>query len=238
MVRTILGDILKQPFTVDPSVAGKVTLKSVRPLSEGGVIATLETALRANNAVLVKAGGVYNVIPLTEAQKRMDAVSKARVGAAGSPGFGIEAVPLRYVAAAEIQKVLGGLVPQGVIAGVDVSRNLVFVQGSAPERAAALATIDLFDVDYLRAMSFAFVKPQHTDPNNLASELKSVIDRPNSPSAGLVQFIPLDRTGTLIIVSGSQRHLRSAVQWAEKLDVPPSGSPRQIYYYRLQSAKV
>jgi general secretion pathway protein D len=238
VVRTVLGDILKLPFTVDPAVTGKITLKSVRPLSENGVVATLETALRANNAAIVKADGVYNVIPMTEAQKRVESVSQARMGSAHLPGFGIEAVPLRFVAAGEIQKILGGLVPQGAVTGIDVSRNLMFIQGTAPERAAALATIEMFDVDYLKAMSFAFVKPQHTDPNNLAAELKSVIDRPNSPSSGLVQFIPLDRTGTLIIVSGSERHLRSAVQWAEKLDTPPTGPSRQVYYYRLQSAKI
>lgn len=238
VVRTILGDILKAPFTVDPKVSGKVNLKSIRPLTETDVIATLETVLRANDAAMVKSGEAYAIVPLADAQKRSENPLNARTDRALLPGYGVDVVPLRFVAASELQKVLSNIVGQGTLLGIDTSRNLIFIQGTAPERAATLSAVDMFDVDYLKAMSFAFYRPQNSSPTTLAAELRTVIERPNSPSLGLVQLIPLDRTGMLIVVSSREAHLQSAVKWAEKLDVPSVGPARQFYYYRLQDAKV
>ena len=70
VIRTVLGDVLRVPYSIDPQVQGKVTIKTSKPLRKEDVIAALETALKVNGAVIVLADNVYNVVPATEAQRR------------------------------------------------------------------------------------------------------------------------------------------------------------------------
>lgn len=237
VVRAVLGDSLKVAFQIDPAVQGRVTLKTSAPLRREDVISALETALKVNGAVIVYADNVYNIVPATEAQKRTDGFEIAGTARARMPGFGIEIVPLRFIAAAEMKKVLEPIAPTGGILSVDATRNLLILSGTSPERTAMLDTIRLFDVDYMRGMSYALVRPDHVDAPQLAQELTRVFASVKGPGASLLRFVPLSRVNTLLIASPSSALLKDVSKWVTRLDVPPRGPGRRIYYYRLQNAK-
>lgn len=237
VVRTVLGDILKVAYSIDPQIQGKVTLKTSEPLRKDDVIAALETALKVNGAVILLADGVYNVAPAAEAQKRIDGFDVSGSARARQPGFGVEIVPLRFIAAAEMKKILDPLSPAGGVLTVDLTRNLVFVAGTGQERAAMLETIRLFDVDYMRGMSYALVRPDHVDAPALAQELGRVFATTRGPGANVVRFVSLPRLNMLLIVSPRAELLKDVTNWVARLDVPPTGPGRRIYYYRLQNAK-
>lgn len=237
VVRTVLGDILKVPYAVDPQVQGKVTLRTSTPLRKQDVVAALETALKANGAVIVLADNVYNVVPAADAQKRIDGFELSGTAAARGPGYGIEIVPLNNIAAAEMQKLLEPVSPAGGVASVDAQRNLIFLAGTSQERAAMLDTIRLFDVDYLKGMSYALVRPDHIEVQALAGELTRVFQSTAGSSANLLRFVPLARINTLLVVTPRAAQLRAVEKWVERLDVPPRGAGRGVYYYRLQNAK-
>ncbi|MFN8947675.1 MAG: type II secretion system secretin GspD [Alphaproteobacteria bacterium] len=237
VVRTVLGDILKVPYAVDPQVQGKVTLRTSTPLRKQDVVAALETALKANGAVIVLADNVYNVVPAADAQKRIDGFELSGSAGARGPGYGIEIVPLNHIAAAEMQKLLEPVSPAGGVASVDAQRNLIFLAGTSQERAAMLDTIRLFDVDYLKGMSYALVRPDHIEVQALAGELTRVFQNTAGSSANLLRFVPLARINTLLVVSPRAGQLRAVEKWVDRLDVPPRGAGRGVYYYRLQHAK-
>lgn len=237
VVRAVFGDVLKVPFQIDPQVQGKVTLKSSAPLRREDVLSVLETALKVNGAVIVYADNVYNVVPATEAQRRTDGFEISGTARARMPGYGIEIVPLRFIAAAEMKKVLEPIAPTGGILNVDTTRNLLILSGTGPERGAMLDTIRLFDVDYMRGMSYALVRPDHVDVPALAQELSKVFASTRGPGASLLRFVPLSRVNTLLIASPSSALLKDVSRWVARLDVPPRGPGRRIYYYRLQNAK-
>ncbi|MCE9524162.1 MAG: hypothetical protein K8S25_17220, partial [Alphaproteobacteria bacterium] len=176
VVRTVLGEMLKLPYSIDAQVQGKVTLKTSKPLRKEDVIAALETALKVNGAVIVLADNVYNVVPATEAQRRIDGFELSGSPRARLPGYGIEIVPLKFIAVTEMQKILQPIAPTGGVLSVDAARNLLFLAGTGQERAAMLDTIRLFDVDYLKGMSYALVRPEHMEASALADELKRVFD--------------------------------------------------------------
>ena len=237
VVRTVLGDILKVPFSVDPQIQGKVTLKTNTPLKKADVIAALETALKVNGAVIVLSDNIYNVVPATEAQKRIDGFELAGSAKARAPGYGIEIVPLRYIAAAEMQKILEPVSPAGGIASVDAQRNMLFLAGTSQERSAMLDTIRLFDVDYLKGMSYALIRPEHVEAATLAQELTRVFQTTGGSGSALLRFVPLSRINTLLVVSPRSAQLQVVQKWVDKLDVSPRGAGRGVYYYRMQNAK-
>lgn len=237
VVRTVLGDILKVPFSVDPQIQGKVTLKTSTPLRKQDVIAALETALKVNGAVIILADNVYNVVPATEAQKRIDGYELSGSARSRLPGYGIEIVPLRNIAAAEMQKILEPISPTGGIASVDAQRNLLFLAGTSQERSAMMDTIRLFDVDYLKGMSYAIIRPEHVEAGALALELTRVFQSTGGSSSTLLRFVPLARINTLLVVSPRANQLRAVQKWVDRLDVSPRGAGRGVYYYRMQNAK-
>lgn len=237
VVRTVLGDILKVPYSVDPQIQGKVTLKTNTPLRKADVIAALETALKVNGAVIVLADNVYNVVPANEAQKRIDGFELTGSARSRAPGYGIEIVPLRYIAAPEMQKILEPVSPAGGIASVDAQRNLIFLAGTGQERSSMLDTIRLFDVDYLKGMSYALIHPEHVDAAALAQELTRVFQSTGGSGASLLRFVPLARINTLLVVSPRSAQLQTVQKWVDKLDVAPHGAGRGVYYYRMQNAK-
>lgn len=237
VVRTVLGDILRVPYSVDPQIQGKVTLKTSTPLRKQDVIAALETALKVNGAVIVLADNVYNVVPATEAQKRIDGFELSGSARSRAPGYGIEIVPLRYIAVAEMQKILEPVSPAGGVASVDAQRNLLFLAGTGQERAAMLDTIRLFDVDYLKGMSYALIHPEHVDASALAQELTKVFQSTSGSASSMLRFVPLPRINTLLVVSPRSAQLQTVQKWVDRLDVSPQGPGRGVYYYRMQNAK-
>ncbi len=232
VVRAVLGDILHVSYAVDPAVAGRVTLQVTRPIARDSVLPALEAALKVNGVAIVQANGLYSIVPIGEAQRRAGGLGDAEM-----PGYGVEVAPLRYIAAAEMQKLLEPFAPPGGIMRVDPARNMLFLVGTAQDRQAMRDTIATFDVDWLAGMSYALVRPRNVDAASLATELKAVFADTGSPIAGLVRFIPVTRLNTLLVASPRRSYLDDVNTWVERLDVPVVLPGKKIYYYRLQNAK-
>src|SRR5262249_44577842 len=131
--KTLLGDILHLNFQIDPRVQGSVTLASVGPIKRKDVLPAFESALRMQNAAIVRDGAFIKIVPISEAA----AHTSIAVGA-GEPGFGVSVVPLRYVSATSAAKAAENLIARAGSIRVDQARNLVLVQGTASERESAL----------------------------------------------------------------------------------------------------
>lgn len=232
VVRAVLGDILNLPYAVDPGISGQITLQVTRPLARGDVLPALEAALKVNGAVIVRSAEIYSVVPLGEAQRRVGGLSGP-----DDPGYGVEVAPLANIAALEMQKLLEPFAPAGGILRVDAGRNLLFVVGTAQEREAMRTMIALFDVDWLRGMSYALVRPDHVQAGALATELRNVFDAEGSPIRGLVKIMPIARLNTLLIASPRRAMLADVAQWVERLDVPVAPVGEDLRYIRLENAK-
>jgi general secretion pathway protein D len=236
VVRSVLGEMLKLPYVIDPQVNGHLTLKTGLPIKPEAVLPALETSLKTIGAAIVVVDDMVSIVPMSVAQKQAGQVTGV-AGDNGAPGYGIEVVALKYVSADQMQKVLEPLVPQGGILRIDPQRNLIFLAGTEPERAAIRSTIQLFDVDYLKGMSFALIVPQHVDVGTLATELGKIFDETSSPIAGLVRMIPISRINTLLVLTSRPFYLHEVSRWVARLDVIPITPGRQLHYYKLQNSR-
>jgi general secretion pathway protein D len=236
VVRSVLGEMLKLPYVIDPQVNGHLTLKTGLPIKPEAVLPALETSLKTIGAAIVVVDDMVSIVPMSVAQKQAGQVTGVE-GDNGAPGYGIEVVALKYVSADQMQKVLEPLVPQGGILRIDPQRNLIFLAGTEPERASIRNTIQLFDVDYLKGMSFALIQPQHVDVGTLATELGKIFDETSSPIAGLVRMIPISRINTLLVLTSRPFYLHEVSRWVARLDVIPITPGRQLHYYKLQNSR-
>src|SRR5580704_15090554 len=229
--KAILGDILGLNYAVDPSVTGSVTVVTAHPVTKADVFPILEDSLKAAGLGLVRRGAVYTIVPMAEARRQPQLV------AADDPGFGTEEIPLKFVNATELKKLLDPLVPENAISQADTGRNLLMVTGSAGERRSIRELVNQFDVNWLRGMSFAMFVPHHTDSKQLLPELDQLLNSEGSPSAGLVRLIAVDRLNGILAISAQPAYLRQVRHWVDMLDAEGESNARKLFVYRVQNGR-
>jgi len=172
VVKAVLGDLLQQNYVIAPTVQGTVTLATPRPVSPAQALALLEMVLGWNNARLVWSNGQYAILPADQAVAGNLA---PRTGTAeDARGFELRAVPLRYVSAMEMEKLLKPYVRQGAIVQTDAARNLIVLSGSRSELENYLRTVRIFDVDWLKGMSVGVFPIQSAEPEKIVTALERV----------------------------------------------------------------
>ena len=216
VAKVVLGDILGVGYTIDPRVQGTVSLVSVRPVAKSDIIFVLENALRLSGTVLIRDSAGYRLTPLG------DAIGGGRVDAAGAnpePGFGVSVVPLQYVSAQTLLKLMDSFATKAGSVRADVSRNLLLIQGSGAERRSAVDTALSFDVDWMRGQSVGIFPITSGPPAPLITELEKIVDSgENGLSQNVLKFQPIARLNAIMVVSKRPEMLRTAATWIKRLD--------------------
>jgi general secretion pathway protein D len=244
--KTILGDILAVRYTVDPGVEGKITIQTPHPVAKSTAVDLFQSALRANNAAIVDANGIYKIVPLDQALVGATiqlagippSAPLSDAAGGGNVGSGVKIVQLKYVAAAEMRRILEPIAPRGSIVRADTTRNLLTLSGNGNDVAGLLEAIAIFDVDVMRGMSFALVPVRTSQPDTIADELRTVFaSEKEGPMAGMVQFLPNKRLGAILIISPQPHYLKRAESWVRRLDAQAEGSEKQFFTYAVQNRR-
>jgi len=227
--KTLLGDILHLNFQIDPRVQGTITLASVGPVARKDVLPAFESALRMQNAAIVRDGGFIKIVPVSDA-----AAHTAISMGAGEPGFGVSVVPLRYVSATSAAKTAENLIARAGSIRVDAARNLLLVQGTESERQSAIDVISTFDVEWLRDQSVGVYPLKSTSPETMIADLERVFStHDGGPGQGVIQFQPISRMNAVMVVTKNPQYLAQTTQWVQRLDrVDTSGT--MVRTYRLK----
>lgn len=233
--RTILGEVLKAPYVVSDGVKGTVTLQTSKPVSPDSLLDIFETVLAANGAALVVDAGIYQVVTREAALAAGKTVSAQPERQPRGPGVGTEIMPLRYVSATEMDRIIRSIVPNGTVARVDKERNLLVVTGSRAELAAMADAVKTFDVDWMRGMSFGIFPVETSDVEAIAQELDTVFSNDREgPAAGIVRFVPNARLKAVLVITSRREYLKKAETWIRRLDLAAEATEKRAFVYRVQ----
>jgi general secretion pathway protein D len=234
VVHTILGEVLQETFVIGPGVSGEVTFSTSRPVSRDELMPILELLLRWNGATMVFAEGRYHVLPVADAIKghlfpEVGAAERAR-------GYEVRAVPLKYIAASEMAKILEPYVRDGGIIKADEFRQMIFLAGTPEELRNYLKTVEIFDVDWLEGMSVGIFPLQTVDVESIITELEGIFGtQAESPLAGMFRFVPLERLASVMVITFEESYLYKAEEWIKILDRGAAGAGKQLYVYRVKN---
>ncbi|MCM2328178.1 MAG: type II secretion system secretin GspD [Lysobacter sp.] len=236
---TILGDILRESFTVHPQVQGTVSLRTVKPIPRKDVLATLEMLLRQNGAALIREDALYKIVPAAVAGRGSVTPQLGSVGAPLRPGFNVVLVPVKFIGAKEMARLLEPFVVDQSVVRVDEVRNLLILQGTQRELRHLLETVDLFDVDFLAGMSIGLFPLQGAEVKTLVGELDKVFGPTAAgPLAGVVRVIAVERLNSLLIVTTQPHYLKLAETWIERLDrAGGAAGGTRLHVYPVQNGK-
>src|SRR5215510_9156422 len=231
--RSILGDILGVNYSVSDKLKGSITIQTVRPIPKDALLGVFETMLSGEGAAISVDHGVYRILPSN------DAISAAAIVARGArrlPGVSAQVFPLRYVAAAEMERIIKSMAPQATILRTDPARNLLVVAGTRGDLDAIMDAVSTFDVDWMRGMSFGLFPIETNDPDAIAQELDTVFaNDQESPTKGLVRFVPNRRLKAILVITSRPEYLKKAETWVRRLDMVGRATEKQVHVYHIQN---
>ena len=234
VVHTILGEVLQETFVIGPGVSGQVTFATSKPVSREQLMPILELLLRWNGATLVYSEGRYHVLPIADAIRGH--LVPQMGPSAQVEGYEVRAVPLQFIGAAEMAKILEPYARAEAIVNVDPMRNMLFLAGTREELNNYLQTVEIFDVDWLLGMSVGIYPLTTVDVSSISTELSAIFGSDSeSPLAGMFRFVPLERLGSLMVITPQPEYLEKAQTWIETLDRGAAGAGTQLYVYRVKN---
>jgi general secretion pathway protein D len=236
VVRMVLQDALGANYVVDPTVQGTITVQTSEPVPPEDLVSILDAVLRINGAALVRDRDLYKVVPIDQAMISGATPTIYPLPEAGSPGFGIQVVPLRYISAPEAQRLLEPFAPPGGTIQIDPSRNLLLLAGAPPELQTLNELVATFDVDWLAGMSFGLFPLTSARAAEVAAELQEIFGGPEAgPLEGIVRFLPVERLNAVLVISSQPQYLDRARAWVARLD--QVGEEPRVYVYAVQNGR-
>ncbi|MEZ5465509.1 MAG: type II secretion system secretin GspD [Lysobacteraceae bacterium] len=235
VVKAILGDYLQQNYVIAPGVQGTVTFSTAKPMRRDQVMSILEMLLRWNNATLVWEDDRYTILPVDQA------LPGNLIPGVGKPhrlGYQVRAVPLSYISATEMEKLLKPYARPNSVISTDNARSMIVLAGTPAELNNYLQTIRIFDVDWLEGMSVGIFPMQQIEASKVVGELEKVFGvSSDTPMAGLFRFMPLEGINAVLVITPQPKYLKTAEEWLEKLDQGSSGGGQRLYVYEVKNVK-
>ncbi|MBS0194279.1 MAG: type II secretion system secretin GspD [Proteobacteria bacterium] len=236
VVKAILGDLLQKNYVIAPGVQGTVTLATPSPVNASQAMSLLEMVLGWNNARMIWADGRYNIVPADQAL--VSGNLGPHTGPIGNArGYEVRAVPLRYISATEMEKLLKPYARPSAIVNVDAARNLIVLAGTRDELANYLRTVQIFDVDWLAGMSVGVFPLQETDATHMVTSLEKVFgEQSKTPVAGMFRFMPLEGINAVLVITPQPKYLDEIKTWIDRLDAG-DGQTARLYVYEVKNVK-
>jgi len=233
-INLVAGE-LKLNYIIDPAVKGAVNISTSGELKPSDLFPILETVLKMNGATALKVGNFYRIVPLAAAPKNPLGFSTSAAELPPDDRMLMQIIPLRFVFATDMGKLLGPFLSEGGTATVlDAGNTLILVDDSLNLK-RLMDIIAQFD-----SPSFATARvrlfPVH---NNVASaltpELEAIFaDYALSVKETPLHFLPLDRINAILVSAAHPDAFEEVGKWIEKLDQPATPNAIQTFVYKVQ----
>jgi len=229
--RAVLGDTLGLDYAVAEGVDGRVTVQTSNPVSRRDLFEIFETVLASSGFSVTVQNGVY-VIGRLSGSTGGFRLAQGPVGEGG----GIYVVPLRYISAYEMIRILDTVTSSSLDLNANSTGNILFASGNRSDIEAMLDAVNLFDVDFMRGKSVSRVPLRAASPTEVAAELDAVFDTGEGGALeGVLRFLPNETLGSILVISSRAQYIAESERWIRSYD-EAAGANRQVtIVYRLEN---
>lgn len=237
VVHAILGDTLNLDYVIEHPIKGKITLRTRSPIPRDQLLEVLESLLHANGVLMVRDPNDRYFVSSSKALKTM--VPQFESYNSTGAGFSTTVIPLQHIGASEMADILKPVAGDKAFVRIDVARNLLIMAGTRVQMSGWLEIINSFDIDTLKGMSIGVFPLEYADPAEIEAALGQIIESTGDTGknpAKLVKLIPLERLGSLLVITPRKALLDKVKTWVKRLDkLPDSGAEPQLYVYPIQN---
>jgi general secretion pathway protein D len=231
---------LKMNYVVDPAVKGTVTISTAGDLRREDLFPILQSVLRINAATAIQSGNFYRIVPVSQAVKLPVEVSSDATGKPIPPDDRMmtRIIPLRFVLAADMAKLLTPFLSDGGTVAVHEAGNVLILLETSLNVKRLMEIIQQFDSMTFAHERIRLVPVQNNVASGLVPELESIFSAYAMTEKGTpIRFIALDRINSLLVVAAEPSAFEEVEEWIRKLDQPAPPSGVQTFIYRVQNSE-
>ena len=233
----VVAKSLKINYILDPGVGdGAVTINTYGRLRRSDLLPLLQEILRIHGAVAVQVGNLYRIVPSEQAPKLpVSPQLDARRDLPEDERLILNVLRLQYSPAADLGKVLEPFLGEGAKYSVIEPLNMLILLDNSRNMRRTIELIELFDTEEMVRQRIRLFAVKNSLAKTLAGELESVFTAFSiSDEQSAVQFIPIDRINSILVVSGAVRVFDEVETWIKKLDKSVTVGGVQNFIYRVQ----
>ncbi len=235
----VLAELLNMNYIVDPNVRGSVTIHTAGKLNKRDLLPVFYQILEANGLTAVKRGNLYHILPLKDASRMPLGSRIGREGETAVPEerMVIQIVPLQYISAQEMSKLLTPFISsEGTIISHDDSNTLVVVDKGV-NMGKILGLVDVFDVDTLGRIHHRVYPLLNMDAEEMAKILTDVFAAYGAAGKDEVKFVGIERLNRLLVFSTKPEAFQKVEAFIRQLDVAGEEASPRIYVYYVKNGK-
>ncbi|MEM6606776.1 MAG: type II secretion system secretin GspD, partial [Pseudomonadota bacterium] len=237
VVHAVMGDILALDYIVDRPLQGRVTLRTRTPIPRDELLVVLESLLKAHDALMIRGDdGRYLVTGSQQAMSIRPMVGQQNDSAAG---FSTMIIPLQYISASAMAKILEPLADKTAFVRIDNARSLLMLAGTRAQLSGWLQIITTFDVDMLSGMSVGIFPLENSTVEETITEIQTLLSSVGGDAGdltGVVRVLPMERLNSILVVTPRSRYLDTIGEWVERLDRNPDARfEKRLYVYPVQN---
>jgi general secretion pathway protein D len=190
-----------------------------------------------NGATAIKTGSFYRIVPLAAAPKNPLGISTEASGA-GLPGderILMQIIPLKFVFAADMAKMLTPFLSEGGTAAVHEAGNTLILVDDSLNIKRLMEILQQFDNSAFIEQRVRMMPVHNNVPSALIPELEAIFSTyALSGKETPLHFVPLDRINGILVAAADPSAFEEVEKWLAKLDQPASPNGIQTFVYKVQ----
>jgi general secretion pathway protein D len=232
-IQVVFGNILKSTFLVDPAVAQRVdmvTLRTSQPQNRGEVLETARLLLKTFGVSVVDVGGAYRIVPDSAATGFSPDIQRGRalpdVPQPMRPVFFF--YELQSVRVQEAAQWLRAIFGNRIQFTEDAQRNALMLSGLTDSVASVIDALQVLDQPRLRGRTSVRIEPAYWSADDLARRLSEVLTaegwQVGTQASGNqpIILLPIAAINSIIAFSVTPTAMEHVARWAKELDQPGS----------------
>ncbi len=240
-IDTVYATILKRNVSVDPSIAQRkelVSLKSGKTLTASSLAESAKAVLKSYGLAVTEFDNLVRVVPAGGNSGYLPELQRGRA----SPDVPASLRPVFYLAELEsvspaaVSGWIRTLFGQRVAIQDDVMRQAILLSGQSDDVAAAMEAIQVLDQPLMRGRTSVRISPLFWSADELAKRLGEILvaqgysvgQTANSQSP--IILLPVGPLNSIIVFAASDTVLNHVLRWATELDQPASGRGTAGYF--------
>jgi len=224
VLKVVLGDALKLDYVIDPSVQGRITLKSTAAVNMADVFSVLETALSTSGVAIVKQDKIYRVTKdVNAAREKLPTVG------VGPASLVMQIIPVKFVQASQLANTIRSFLSAQAIVTNDPTSRYLIVADRASNVEKVVDMVATLDVDYLQQVQVRLIPMVYSDASEIAKDLDALFKTSGmfnwaGTDGTKVYFLPISRMNAVLVATANDKLMVAAEQWIKNLDSEPKNS--------------
>ncbi len=245
-IQVVYGTTLKRNVNVDPAVAARqdlITIRTGAPQTPSQVADAARLLLKSYGIAVVDLGSIVRIVPDNANLGYLPEIRRGRALPETPlplrPIF--QLVELQAVRNTDIAAWVRTMFGDKVNLQEDPSRNAVWLSGQSENVIAALEAIHVLDQPAMKGRQSARITPAYMSADELSKKLTEILQA-EGYSTGVagavatpVTLVSIPSVNALIVFAADKAIVDHAVTWAKDLDQPGAkGIGRSFFNYQVQ----